>query len=273
MLGRESYQPNSSETGVFSEGAKSDPEPEWMDISSNTSPQTEDPPWQGRDDDVVDPTYDSQSDQPPFNTDTFADYDDRHPPAVAKFGPPAGFGRRLVAYLIDSMVTVLILSLLFPLILGRPYIDYEGIMEEIDDVSNQIDALPTATPALSSDEPAARNPGLATTSQESLSWAELLSGLLLAFTVTTIYNTLLIGLWGTTIGKRILGVYVLDENGNITGIPLAFSRALATIVSTAIFYIGYLFILRHDHRALHDLMAGTYAITLISVERPTIRQD
>ena len=275
MLGREPSQPTDFEPGVFSDEGKSDSEPDWSEVSSGTSNQPDDPPWtnlgQGRDDYDVGPTYERQSNQPPFDTDAYAEADERHPPAVARFGPPAGFGRRLIAYLIDNMVTILILSLLFPIILGRPYIDYEGIVEEIDIASNQIDALPTATPVLGSQDGEATNTGLSTTSQSDLSLAELFAGLFLAFAVTTVYNTVLIGLWGTTIGKRALNVYVLDGNGNITGIPLAFSRALSTIVSTVIFYIGYLLILRYDHRALHDLMAGTYAITLVSSERPTQR--
>ena len=190
---------------------------------------------------------------------------------VAQFGQPAGFGRRVLAYLIDNAVTIVILSLLFPFILGRPYVDIDAITSELETASQQ--ALPTATPVLGTDAGPSISGDTASNNLESQSVFDVFSGLILAFAVTTLYNGMLVGMFGTTIGKRLLNVYVLDQNGNIPGIPLAFGRALATIVSTAIFYIGYLFILRNDNRALHDLMVGTYAVTLDSGEQPVHRQQ
>ena len=176
-----------------------------------------------------------------------------------------------IAYLIDNAVTIVILSLLFPFILGRPYVDIDAITAEFEAASQQ--ALPTATPVLGTNGGPSQVAGSRAGDQEPQSVFDVFSGLLLAFTVTTIYNGMLVGAFGTTVGKRLMNVYILDQNGNIPGIPLAFGRALATIVSTAIFYIGYLFILRNDNRALHDLMVGTYAITLTSGEQPAHRQQ
>ena len=272
MLTRPRRRVAETETGEYSAQGNQDAEPAWSDVATERPP-VDDPPWQGRDIDSVEPRAEQTYEQPPFSTSSEAETDRSHPAAVARFGPPAGFGRRFIAYLIDNAVTIVILSLLFPTLLGRPYIDYEAIRTELEAVNEQVTALPTATPVLETQAQPTGNGGANTARADAPTWADTIAGLLLAFAVTTLYNTILVGLWGTTIGKRALNVYVLDANGNIMGIPLAFARALATIVSTAIFYIGYLFVFRNDNRALHDLLVGTYAITLTSEEKPMQRVD
>ncbi len=272
MLGRPARKPVDLGSGEFSAEAKSDSEPAWSDVAS-VEPAVDDTPWQETEEYGIEPQREREYERPPFFGEESTEFDERHPAALSRFGPPAGFGRRLIAYLVDNAVTIVILSLLFPALLGRPYIDYEGIMSEIEAAGDQVAALPTATPVLGNEDPQPQNRGFGSSSAETQSWADVFAGLLLAFTVTTVYNTILVGIWGTTVGKRILNVYVLDGNGNIPGIPLAFARALATIVSTAIFYVGYLFILRSDHRGLHDLLVGTYAITLTAGERPSPRNE
>lgn len=272
MFGRLIQRSEPIETGQYSAEAKSDAEPAWSDTASDTN-VTDDPSWQGLPSQVEEPTTDHEYQRPPFYAETEQADDDRHPRALSRFGPPAGFGRRLIAYLIDNLVTIVVLSLLFPLLLGRPYIDVDAITAEIDAASNELAALPTATPVLGSDTQISESDATRAAPAETQSISEIFAGLLLAFTVTTIYNTVLVGTWGTTIGKRALNVYVLDGNGNIPGIRLAFARSLATVVSTLIFYIGYLFILREDHRALHDHLVGTYAITLSTEEGPATRGE
>ena len=267
MSGRPIQRPQPIETGQYSAEAKSDAEPAWSDVVSDSA-DTADPPWHGQSPQIEEPKIDREFQRPPFYAETEDADDERHPQALSRFGPPAGFGRRLIAYLIDNLITIIILSLLFPLLLGRPYIDVDAITAEIDDAGDELAALPTATPVLGSDTQISQSDGTSAAPAATQSIAEVFAGLLLAFTVTTIYNTVLVGMWGTTIGKRALNVYVLDSEGNIPGIQLAFFRSLATVVSTLIFYIGYLFILRQDHRALHDHLVGTYAITLSTEERP-----
>ena len=263
---RTSIEPISS--GDFSAEAKSADEPDWVDTTTST-PETAEQHWQDVPCDEPESRADQEYQRPPFYTEFDAVTDRGHPEAVARFGPPAGFGRRVIAYLIDNAVTIVILSLIFPFILGRPYIDFDAITSDLESASQE--ALPTSTPVLGSDDGLRQTDGTPPETRESQSIAEVFSGLLLAFAVTTVYNGMLVGLLGTTIGKRLMNVYILNENGDIPGIPLAFGRALATIVSTAIFYIGYLFILRDDNRALHDLMVGTYAVTLTTEEQPTHR--
>ena len=269
LLGHPRPQYEPAGTGEFSAEAKSEAEPVWSSAEPDATARDE-PHWQSPSSDQAEPEPQWEYQRPPYyaETDSETETDRGHPDTVTRFGPPAGFGRRVIAYLIDNAITIVILSLMFPFILGRPYIDYDALTAELENASEQV-ALPTATPVLGDGSPSIRS--TSSTDLEPQSVFDVFAGLALAFAVTTVYNGMLVGLFGTTVGKRIVNVYVLDAHGNIPGIPLAFGRALSTIVSTAIFYIGYLFILRHDNRALHDLMVGTYAITLSSDEKLTPR--
>lgn len=272
MLDRPREVFTESEEESYSAPAKSDAEPAWSETASEPTP-VDDPPWQGRDIEVPEQPSRRSYEEAPYYAPSDAETDREHPETVSRFGPPAGFGRRFVAYLADNVVTIIILSLLFPALLGRPYIDYEGITAELEAASEQAGALPTATPVIGSETQLSQAPARDAETANTLTWGDTIAGLLLAFSVTTVYNGILVGIWGTTIGKRLLNIYVLDANGNIPGIPLAFGRAMATLVSTAIFYVGYLFIFRNDNRGLHDLLVGTYAITLVSEEKPAARGD
>ena len=75
-----------------------------------------------------------------------------------------------------------------------------------------------------------------------------------------LYSPILISIWGTTIGKRALGLYVVRSNGARCGFWRALARQLAQILST-ITLIGYLMVaFREDKRALHDLIADTVVV-------------
>lgn len=114
------------------------------------------------------------------------------------------------------------------------------------------------------------------------------------FIVRAVYETVLIGSWSTTVGKRIFGLYVIrasDSNGGMEGIGTrpgtsisdeirrahlsvglgrAFVRHLATYLSGLILGIGYLQVaFREDKLSLHDLISGTRVVRLSS--RPVSR--
>ena len=112
MFGRPIQRSEPIETGQYSAEPKSDAEPAWSDTASDAN-ATDDPPWQGRDIDLADESIKQTYERPPFYTSSEDPTDRLHPEEVARFGPPAGFGRRLVAHLIDITVTLFILSLLF----------------------------------------------------------------------------------------------------------------------------------------------------------------
>jgi uncharacterized RDD family membrane protein YckC len=69
------------------------------------------------------------------------------------------------------------------------------------------------------------------------------------------------GTAGQTLGKRLLGVRVVDEGGEPIGYLRALGRALATIVAAIPLGLGLAAAwLRRDRRGLHDLLAGTRVI-------------
>lgn len=92
----------------------------------------------------------------------------------------------------------------------------------------------------------------------------LLAGILfilvpVAFAVSWLYEALLTSSsWQGTIGKRILGLKVVDDAGRPIGFGRATGRHFAKIVSSMIFGIGYIMAAFTDKkRALHDMIAGT----------------
>jgi len=70
------------------------------------------------------------------------------------------------------------------------------------------------------------------------------------------------GLAGATLGKFIAGLRIVDHKGRAPiGLSRAFLRLAAYSVSSVTFGMGHLLILlRPDHRALHDLLAGTWVV-------------
>lgn len=69
------------------------------------------------------------------------------------------------------------------------------------------------------------------------------------------------GNWNATLGKKALGIIVVDENGNGISYGTATLRYIGKIISGAILGIGYLMAAFSDtNQALHDKMANTYVI-------------
>ena len=272
MSGRPTRPPELSGTGEYSADAKSDSEPAWSDATSDRAP-TDAPPWQGRDIDSTGESMEHTYERPPFYTSSEDAMGRLHPEEVARFGPPAGFVRRLVAYFIDFAVTLFILGLLFPLLLGTPLFDFDATAVENElDTTGETNVPSVALAPTESDEATQLNEEQVALT-DLLPWYGTLSGTILFLVLPIIYHTLLIGIWGTTLGKRLLNVYVLDKSGHVPGIPIAFMRAVTSVVSANILYIGHLFIFRTDHRALHDLLVGTYTITRSSAEDPAARGE
>jgi uncharacterized RDD family membrane protein YckC len=73
-----------------------------------------------------------------------------------------------------------------------------------------------------------------------------------------VYTTVLHSLAGQTIGKMIVGVRVVAGDDGPPPFGAALLRFGAYFVSAAPFMLGFVMAgLRHDKRALHDLIAGT----------------
>ena len=83
----------------------------------------------------------------------------------------------------------------------------------------------------------------------------------LTLLISASYYTVAVSIWSTTIGKRVLGLYVLREDGSRVGPGRALARYFSAILSGLIFGIGYLMIgLRSDKRGLHDLICDTVVV-------------
>ena len=81
---------------------------------------------------------------------------------------------------------------------------------------------------------------------------------LLILVLYGLYYTIGVSVWATTIGKRLLGLYVFRPDGAKVGPGRAAARYCAGILSALIFGVGYLMIgLRLDKRGLHDLICDT----------------
>ncbi|MCU0302457.1 MAG: RDD family protein [Thermoanaerobaculales bacterium] len=70
------------------------------------------------------------------------------------------------------------------------------------------------------------------------------------------------GLAGATVGKWMLGLRLVDHRGHSPiGVSRAFLRLAAYSVSSLTLALGHLLVvLRHDRRALHDILAGTWVV-------------
>jgi uncharacterized RDD family membrane protein YckC len=81
----------------------------------------------------------------------------------------------------------------------------------------------------------------------------------LAFVGQWLYEALLTSSsWQATIGKRVLGLKVVDEAGNRIGFGRATGRFFAKILSSMFFCIGFIMIGFTERKTgLHDMLAGT----------------
>ncbi len=76
-----------------------------------------------------------------------------------------------------------------------------------------------------------------------------------------LYDVLLTGRYGATLGKMAVGARVTRADGTPIGYNRAVWRWLAARLSDFTFFAGYLLVaMRPDKRALHDLLAGTRVV-------------
>jgi uncharacterized RDD family membrane protein YckC len=91
----------------------------------------------------------------------------------------------------------------------------------------------------------------------------LLLGWLFIMVVTWLYYILLEGLYGTTIGKKLIGIKVVDDRGRVPGIVPALIRNVLRIVDILpqFYIIGIVLIFTNDdNQRLGDMVGGTYVV-------------
>lgn len=84
---------------------------------------------------------------------------------------------------------------------------------------------------------------------------------LVGMALTVLYNAVLVGLWGTTLGKKVCGLKVIKADGTKPSFGRACGRAGAELVSSLVCNIGYLIAgFDVEKRTLHDHMCDTRVV-------------
>ena len=144
----------------------------------------------------------------------------------------AGFGIRLLAWLIDLLVLLFFLRFIIALI-SDFFITFIFIYVSIVSADSSI-----------------------------VRFLSDFIGVFIGFSVTLLYFTLF---WSSkfqgTPGKIVLGLKIVDVNGNKISYFTALIRYISTIISSLLLGIGYLLIIFDGKKqALHDKLASTYVI-------------
>lgn len=151
----------------------------------------------------------------------------------------AGFWKRFLAYVIDSIIiSVACFFIILPL-LAMVGLGSIGMVSQGDE-SSQTGFL--------------------------LGWLGMLLGaylffILLAFVGQWLYFALMESKKGATLGKMALGIKVTDMSGNPISFGRATGRYFGKILSSLILCIGYIMAgFTQQKQALHDIMANTLVL-------------
>jgi uncharacterized RDD family membrane protein YckC len=102
----------------------------------------------------------------------------------------------------------------------------------------------------------------------------LLLGLVIPFGIAAVYwsvcNTL-----GTSIGKRVAGIHIVNAHGGRPGIARGLLRTfVALVLSGPLLDLGYLWAFwQRRRRSWHDIIAGTYVVRILPSDRKDARQS
>ncbi len=148
------------------------------------------------------------------------------PSGPGRRGEPAGFMTRAVAYVIDAVVVVLLMSL------GAYALDAVVLLATGTTTGTDFGGMPSG-------------------------W---IVTLITASTVNLVYLTLGWWLFGRTVGKLVVGVRVVGADGRSPSFFRSLVRALMYAVS-AVFGLGFAWVgLRPQRRAWHDYAARTWVV-------------
>jgi uncharacterized RDD family membrane protein YckC len=159
----------------------------------------------------------------------------------------AGRWRRLAAFAIDGLILTLVTGALW----GRLLASFANRMSQA--VAAQA-------------HPAARGAHGAVGRVFTQTTAPYLILLVPTIILAVVYYWLLTGYWGTTIGKRAVGTWVVSaDDGSKIGLPRSFLRAVIFVVGGEViplfFLVDNLWLLRNPRRqTLHDTAARTLVV-------------
>ncbi len=77
----------------------------------------------------------------------------------------------------------------------------------------------------------------------------------------TLYYVFMVGMYGATLGKMILKIRIVKEDGAKVSFVDAFIRELASYISAVVLFLGYLWVLWDPKKqAWHDKVAHTVVV-------------
>ncbi|VAX20213.1 hypothetical protein MNBD_NITROSPINAE04-1750 [hydrothermal vent metagenome] len=142
----------------------------------------------------------------------------------------ASFSRRFTAYTLDSLLLFVVTFVIIVLA-----IKISGSQMDVLDPINILEKL------------------------------DVIIWLVIAFnTIASVgYFTIMIGSGGMTIGKRLVGIKVIAQDGSEVSYIKAFIRYIGYFVSAFFLYIGFLLALIDSrHQTFHDKIAGTVVVEI-----------
>jgi uncharacterized RDD family membrane protein YckC len=148
---------------------------------------------------------------------------------------PVGFWPRLGAYLIDRLVLIMLLVMLWVPLSNWQKLDMPVFPTVVTQQSTQqlMDQLKVFVPIM-------------------------FPFMLVVF---ILYDVLMNGTFGATLGKMAIGARILRADGARLTYARALLRSLAARLTEALWYWGYLWVaFRRDKRGMHDFIASTRVV-------------
>ncbi len=193
------------------------------------------------------------------------------PPAPAATGDPlvaadaidapAGFWRRAAAWSLDWLMLSPLVLLLVRTPLATANAAFANLLGALQDWLLEHAMLAPHTSVLGLAHQAAQDPDLhrlLTDGSVTLQWAVASASLRAAALALPWFVGFEASAWAATPGKRLLGLHVADMAGRRPSFARALARFAAGSLSWLTLNLGHALAgWRRDHRALHDLVAGT----------------
>jgi uncharacterized RDD family membrane protein YckC len=170
--------------------------------------------------------------------------------------PTAVMGRRIGAFFIDLAITIVACVVIFlPFATQRSVeetLDLPGCHLDIDDNGDRVTCENRQVVQIGD------------TVYEA-GGTTFLFDLLFVF----LYFGIAAGLTGATIGKLLVGIRVVQEDGSVVGVPKSLLRWICFFVD--IFFVGIILAsTSRGHRRLGDMAACSYVVTKEAVGRPIV---
>ncbi len=164
-------------------------------------------------------------------------------PATSASTVYAGFGQRLLAFIIDGIIIGIVYTVILTPIMTVIGL---GIASEAQNMQG-----------LSEDEATAATVGMVGSILAAVGTA-----ILAIYAIQLLYYAIMeSSKYQASVGKLAMGIKVVDLNGNRVSFGTAFIRAIGKILSGAIMYIGYLMAaFTEKKQGLHDMIASTLVV-------------